>query len=468
MNPTSITRERIHQEIAEQQIQFVRLETEDINSVSRGILVDADYFLGNLKEGFSFPLGGLGCIDFDGKPVHNYILDEGTNYSNGALYPDLSTFKKLPWKDNTASVLCDMSTTFGDLSTSHCHTRSICKQQFEKLKQLGYDLKSAFEYEFYVVNRETLQPIDARDNYAATLFNEEGSKISCQIMDSLKKIGVFPEKFHMECAPSMYEITVKPSFGVKGSDDAIRYRSTVKEICRTEGVEALFMTTPFKYEYRTNGQLNHSLWSLTDNANVFYDAANPRELSEKGKNWLAGLKAHSKALTCLALPTYNCYQCFLNQEEGFDTGPMLSMNNAWGYDNRTVAYRAKIINETSSYIEYRVPGSAVNPYLVTAGLLIAGMDGLKRNLQLTDPPYDGIITEEPKCSPYFDIPKTLNEALSCLQEDSLFVKELGNEFIEAFITMKKNEIQRNEEMKRMSDDDEEVVWKFYRNYYQIL
>ncbi|XP_066911224.1 lengsin-like [Clytia hemisphaerica] len=469
MDLTPKTGESLRQQVTEKQIQLVRLETEDINSVSRGILLDVDYFMENIKEGFSFPLGAIGCIDFDGQPVHNYPLDESTNYSNGALYPDVSTFQNLPWKSGTASVLCHLSTTPGNLNASSYHTRSICKQQFEKLNRLGFDLKSAFEYEFYVVDKETLKPVDTKDNYAATLFNEKGSKISSRIMESLKKIGVCPEKFHMECAPSMFEITVKPSFGIKGADDAIRYRSTVKEICRDERVEALFMTTPFKYEYRSNGQLNHSLWNLTEKTNVFYDAANPTQLSEKGQNWLAGLKAHSKALTCLALPTYNCYQCFLNQEEGFDTGPMLSMNNAWGYDNRTVAHRVKILNESSSYIEYRVPGSAVNPYLITAGLLIAGMDGLKRNLQLTDPPYvGGIYRNEPDCSPYFDIPKTLDEALRCLQEDELFVKELGEEFIEVFVTLKKNEIQRIEEMKKISASDDEILWKLYRNYYQIL
>eukprot|EP00111_Clytia_hemisphaerica_P023483 TCONS_00069189-protein len=453
----------ISESITKEQIHFVRLETEDINSVSRGVLLDADYFLENAKEGFGFPLGLIGCIDFDGKHVSNKILDLGTIYGNGALYPDLSTFKKLPWRTNVASAICDLSTTFGDLNTSNFHTRSICKQQFRKLNQLGFDLKSASEYEYYVVNKETLKPLDETDNFVSTLFNEEKFGIASQIMYSLKKIGVFPEKFHMECAPSMFEITFKPSFGIKGPDNAIRYRSTVKEVCRKEGVEALFMTTPFKDEYKSTSNFNHSLWSLTEKTNVFYDAANSHKLSEKGQNWLAGLKAHSKALLCLAMPTYNCYHHF--QEE---FKPMMGMNTAWGYDNRTAGYRVKVINEKSTLIEHRQPTSAVNPYLYTAGLLIAGMDGLKRGLQLTDPPHDGIVDNEPECSPYFDIPKTLDEALRCFQEDELFVKEFGEEFIEVYVTLKKNEIQRVEEMKKLSNGDEKLLWKLYTKYYQTL
>uniref|UniRef100_A0A7M5XC28 Lengsin n=1 Tax=Clytia hemisphaerica TaxID=252671 RepID=A0A7M5XC28_9CNID len=300
MDTTKKTKEEFCQEIsksiAEEKIQFVRLEVEDINSISRGVLLHVDYFMENIKEGFSFPLGPIGCVDFDGKYVSNTVLDEGTNFGNGALYPDLSTFQKLPWKSGTASVLCDLSTTLSDLNAASIHTRSICKQQFEKLNQLGFTMKSAFEYEFSVVDRETLQLLDATDNYAATLYNEKGFGVGSRIMDSMNKIGIFPEKFHMEFAPSVYEITMKPSFGLKGSDDAIRYRSIVKEICRDEGVEALFMTTPFINGFHSNGQLNHSLWNLTEKTNVFYDSANPGQLSEKGKSWLAGLKAHSKAL----------------------------------------------------------------------------------------------------------------------------------------------------------------------------
>eukprot|EP00111_Clytia_hemisphaerica_P012873 TCONS_00037852-protein len=471
METTRKTKEDFCQEISksitEEKIQFVRLEIEDINSISRGILLDVDYFIENIKYGFGFPLGLIGGIDFDGKIVNNSVLVEGTNFSNGALYPDLSTFQNLPWKSSTASVLCDLSTTLGNLNAASYHTRSICKKQFEKLNQLGFEVKSAFEYEFCVVDRETLQLLDATDNCMATLYNEKGFSVGSRIMDSMKKIGIFPEKFHMEGGPSIYEITMKPSFGIKGIDNAMRYRSTVKEICRLEGVEALFMTQPFKNHYRSCVQLNHSLWNLTEKTNVFYDAANPGHLSEKGKNWLAGLKAHSKALTCLMMPTYNCYSYFQFPKEDY-FNPMSSMDNAWGYDNRTVALRVKILNENSSYIEYRPPGCAVNPYLITSGLLIAGMDGLKRNLQLTDPPYVGGIYNEPDCSPYFDIPKTLDEALRCLQEDELFVKELGEEFIEVFVALKKNEIQRIEEMKKISAGDDEILWKLYRKYYQIL
>ena len=453
---------RVQQIIKDENIKFVRIEVEDMNGISRGTIVDIDHFVKYIEDGFSFPVGVIGGIDFDGKGVSNYLLDEKTNYSNGVLHPDLNTFSKIPWKNNTGSVICDLASSYHEDKCSIFHTRSICKRQLVDLTKLGYDLKTSFEYEFYVVDKDSLVPIDAEENYASTYFNAKSSDLACEIMTNLKEYDIKPEKFHVECAPSMHEITMVPYFGIKGPDSAMRFRSTAKEICLRKDIHALFMTNPYKYEYRSNGQLNHSLWDVNHEKNIFYESLN--KLSPIGKNWLAGLKAHSKALACLALPTYNCYQCFRNQDEGFDTGPMLSMNSAWGYENRTVGFRVKVMNPTASYIEYRVPGAAVNPYLVEAGLLIAGTDGIKRNLCLEDEPYDGIMTKEPTSSSFFDLPRSLEEALCDLQSDSLFVEQLGKDFIEAFITLKKNEI---ETIKKHSGSEEEL-WKFQLQYYKII
>ena len=448
-------------------IQFVRLEIEDMNGISRGVLLDVDHFLENIQEGFSFPFGGVGCIDFDGKGVHNDLLDEKINFSNGVLYPDLETFRKIPWKMNTASVICDLTHAhYVDKNVKNClslfHTRLICKRQLASLKNLGFALKSSLEYEFYIADRKSLLPIDNEENYSSTFFNEKSSNLAIAIMSNLKKYQIDPEKFHMECAPSMHEITIKPYFGIKSADNSMRFRSTVKETCLQNNVHALFMTNPYKYEYRSNGQFNHSLWDGERNINMFFGSL--RNLSPVGKNWLAGLRTHSKALACLALTTYNCYQCFRNQDEGFDTGPMLSMNSAWGYNNRTVGFRVQASNPKASYIEYRIPGAAVNPYLMMAGILIAGMDGIKRSLALEDAPFDGNISKASPSSPYFDIPRCLADAVGALQDDCLFVKELGEDFIEAFVTLKKNEIER---IKKHSDNEEEL-WKFQLQYYKHI
>jgi len=93
--------------------------------------------------------------------------------------------------------------------------------------------------------------------------------------------------------------------------------------------------------------------------------------------------------------------------------------NSWGYDNRTVGFRVKNSSPGGTYIENRIPGASSNPYLVTM-------------------------------------------ALQCLQEDELFVRELGDVFMKAFVESKKDEIER--EKKR----SEENKWEWYREFYKML
>ena len=456
-------KDRVQQIIKDENIKFVRVEVEDMNGISRGTIVDIDHFIKKIDTGFSLPYFLIGSITFDGRIISNPIMGEKVNFSDGVLYPDLETFQKVPWKNDTASVICNYSLLSydGDRKPSPFHTRSICKRQLVELNKLGYDLMTSLEYEFYITDKDSLMPIDKDENYLSAFFNAKSSDLACEIMTNLKEYNIKPEKFHMECATSMHEITIVPYFGIKGPDSAMRFRSTAKEVCLEKDLHALFMTAPYPKKEYLNGQLNHSLWDIKHEMSMFYEA--PRKLSKIGRSWLAGLKAHSKALACLALPTSNCYESYNAFPKEDD--PMLAINNGWGYDNRTVGFRAKIESQKTSYIEYRVPGAAVNPYLLMAGVLIAGIDGIKRNLELDDKAYEGsIMMKEPSTSPYFDLPRSLEEAIGDLQSDSLFVEQLGKDFIEAFVTLKKNEI---ETIKKHSGSEEEY-WRFQLQYYKNI
>ena len=56
----------------------------------------------------------------------------------------------------------------------------------------------------------------------------------------------------------------------------------------------------------------------------------------------------------------------------------------------------------------------------------------------------------------------------CLQEDTLFVEEFGNDFMEVFVTLKKSEIKGMEEIKVKASRDEKELGKMIREFYQIL
>ena len=87
----------------------------------------------------------------------------------------------------------------------------------------------------------------------------------------------------------------------------------------------------------------------------------------------------------------------------------------------------------STYLENRSPGAAMNPYLGLAGMVAAGMDGIRNELELP--------AEGPHENAYGKLPGSLGEALTALEDDKAMVEFLGHEFVSWFTGVKRDEIK---------------------------
>ena len=434
------TMEKVYDTINFHNVKYVRLETEDFNGIPRGLSLDVDYFMSRFKKGIPFPR--ILVMEVDGGIVPDSQI---SLYDNAILYPDPETFIALPWVDNVASVLCDFKAKDG--TPLPYVPRNICKNQIARLEEIGYHMLSAYEYEFYVLNKDTLKPISDVKNIGSSLLQHKNSKHAYQIMDNLKKIGITPEKFHMECDPSAHELTMGPCVGIKGPDSAMRYKTTVKETCFQYDLTALFMSRPLSTMSGSSAHFNASLWDVNDEVNAFYDANKANNLSDIALNWIGGLQEHYQALTCLACPTYNCYERLALE--------FVPKNDTWGIDNRLTSFRIRSGDSHDTCIETRLSGAATNPYLMTAAVIIAGIDGIKRNLQPTRPIP---ITEKPSAENGKKVVKTLKESIEALKNDELFAEQFGSTFVSEFARMKEFEIKR-------ANENKERLWDWYMEYY---
>ena len=86
----------------------------------------------------------------------------------------------------------------------------------------------------------------------------------------------------------------------------------------------------------------------------------------------------------------------------------------------------------ATYLENRSPGAAMNPYLGLAGMVAAGIDGIRNKLELP--------AEGPSENAYGKLPGSLEEALIALENDQMMVELLGDEFVTWFAGVKRNEI----------------------------
>lgn len=175
------------------------------------------------------------------------------------------------------------------------------------------------------------------------------------------------------------------------------------------------------------------------------DDTDPDNMSKAARHWLAGLLHHAPALTALCCPTLNCYRRLFS-------GPTPS-KITWGVDDRRGVFRVHNA-KNNVYIENRLASAPCSPYLAIAGTVAAGLDGLKRELDL---PEAGVAGKAE------DLPKTLADALDALEKDEDLRSLLGERFVQVYLKAKREyEVQR---YVAANLDTEEKQMEFERNMY---
>jgi glutamine synthetase len=137
------------------------------------------------------------------------------------------------------------------------------------------------------------------------------------------------------------------------------------------------------------------------------------------------------ALAALASPTINCYKRY----KQWSFAPT---NATWAFENRTVAIRVKGLKGEGAHLENRIPGGASNPYLVMAGVLAAGIDGIRNKIE----PPEQIRGIAYGLEGVENLPSGLPEALAALEANQPFKELLGAEFMQLYLAVKRHEINK--------------------------
>lgn len=417
----------LEKRLAADGVEFVRFEQTDTHGISRSKTVPTRHFREFAERGLNFLLGQLG---FDAQagvaPGTGYLEELG--FPDSRLFPDFSTYTVLPWADKTARVLCEPR--FQDGRPALAAPRTVARKLLGELEALGYRLFSGYEYEFYLVDRETRQPPFPGIQIFATLRNNFDESLVHQILRGMSAVGVDIITSNAEYGPGQMEINFAPASGIAAADQAFTFKNGVKEIAQRNGWLASFMTKPHIDQSANGCHFHHSLIEVKTGRNAVNSGQVDR-LSDAGRWWLGGQIAHARALTALVAPTVNCAKRY----KLYSFAPT---NATWGVENRSVGFRLKNLGSASAHIENRLPGGGSNPYLVMAGVLAAGLDGLKNK---SEPP------AETKGLAYglqgaTDLPTRLEHALDALEADTAMRAALGEEFVKLFTAVKRHEIDK--------------------------
>ncbi|XP_062296297.1 lengsin [Scomber scombrus] len=421
--------EQIKQQIARENINFVRFEATDLHGVSRSKTVPVRFFHEKAVYGIPMPRSYL---ELTLSPKSNEVDHASTaNFSSDVLLiPDLSTFRVLPWAEQTARVICDPCTVTGSpLRTS---PRLIAKQLLGQLQSMGFSLHSSFTYECCVLGTPDRIGPKTLLFPATTLLSNHDLPFFQQLVDSMYCMGADIDSIASASGPGQMEIILRPEFGIAAADSAFTFRTGIKEMARKYSYIASFFTDDGLYNA---GVLAHSLWDANGRRSLFHSGEKAGEMSDIGRKWLAGLLTHSAALSCLMSPGLGCR----NHIAKTIKDPKRMLYATCGCNDNSSSFNIKCHGGRETHIDNKLGSAMANPYVVLAATVAAGLDGIRRNLSV-----ESGLTKAPTQQKEFAIPVKLDDALEALAEDHVIRSTLGEPFVQYFIAMKKFEIETQE------------------------
>jgi len=393
-----------------------------------------------------------GVPKLDGSSIRGFVE---IHESDLVLKPDPSTFAIIPWSPTemkTARILCDVHWGYAQGRLSR-DPRGIAQTAEKTVSDNGYNLSYwGPEVEFFVFDKVTWDvlspyqgigykiesreapwspsgltpPIRFKEGYfpAPPQDTLMGYRTECvKILE--ENFGIVVDAHHHEVATAgQCEIDLLRDTLVNMADSVMTYKFVTKSVAHQMGMVATMMPKPVFMDNASGMHVHVSLWK--DGENVFYDPKDTyAELSQLGRYFSGGLIEHGRSLSAITAPTTNSYKRLV---PGFEAPVYL----AWSRRNRSAAIRIPVYHKgrkaaAAKRVEYRPPDPSANPYLCFAAILAAGLDGIKKKIDIGDPVEEDIYKLTPERRRQLgikELPGSLKEALEELESDQEYLKPI--------------------------------------------
>jgi len=347
------------------------------------------------------------------------------------LIPDWSTLALLPWAPGHAQVMGDMR--MDGAAWEHC-PREYLRGQARQLAAAGFTARAAFENEFFLLRRTPAGLVAADDTvYAATGGMNLHQAFIAELTSALEALGLEPEFYYPESAPGQQEISIRHAEPLAAADRQIAYREAVRGVAARHDYVASFLPKVHEGSAGSGCHLNVSLWRAGESA--MGEPGHATGLSTVARRFIAGVLAHLPGLAAITVPSRNSYRRLLPH---FWAGAFA----VWGYDNREAAIRVTRGAAGATRFELKTCDATSNPYLALGATIAAGLDGLRRGLELppevtVDPGH--FTDDEHRRLGIEALPRSLGEALEALDKDAALRDSLGPARARAYLAVKRME-----------------------------
>ena len=441
----------------------------------RGVeLVDLKFVdLPGTWQHMTLPLGAIDADDFeaglgfDGSSIRGF---QEIHESDMLLLPDATTAFIDPYYHRTTlSLIC----AIGDpvLGEPYARDPRFVAQKAERhLVNTGIADVAYFgpEAEFFVFDHIAYEQVEHRafyevdsaegfwntgapsgtaPNQAYKLRQKEGyfpvppsdslANLRGEMVLTMESLGIRCEFHHHEVSSGgQGEIDMRFQPLLRMADQLMIYKYVVKNTAARAGKTATFMPKPIFEENGSGMHVHQSLWK--DGEPLMYGEGGYAHLSDLAKHYIGGLLAHASSLMAFCAPTTNSYRRLV---PGFEA----PVNLVYSARNRSACVRVPVYHEApkTKRVEFRSPDPTANPYLTFSAMMLAGLDGINRQLDPGDP-LDADIYELPEetLAKIDTVPSSLEGSLDALEADSDYLLQ-GDVFtpglLEAYIRYKRVE-----------------------------
>ncbi len=399
--------------------EFLRLVFSDLLGHMRSYEVGIDQLDDVLENG----------IVMDGSSVPGFA---SINDSDVLLLSSSATPTPQPWDPEAAFLLCRVYETSGKPHPRD--PRTILNKLISKASKRGFQLMIGSELEFFTIQRhsdDSIVPLDSGGYFSSRPIDSE-LDFRRDIIRTLNAVGIPTTSHHHEVARGQHEVGLQYTTASTAADNILLGRQIIMEMASMRGIDVTFMPKPFTDQNGSGLHLHQSIWETDGSRNLFASKGNGG-LSPMAINYVAGLLEHASSLIALLAPTVNSYKRLV---PGFEAPTRI----AWGYRNRSTMIRVPHFNgsERAARIELRCPDTTISPHLAIAAILAAGLDGIKRTLEPSEPTTTNLYKS---ASDVESLPGSLRDSLALLKESHFMRKELGDSLVDTLVSIRMHEWQ---------------------------
>ena len=342
--------------------------------------------------------------------------------------PDPDSLIQLPWKPEVGWVAADL--WMGGQPVAQA-PRGVLKRQIAAAKDKGLAMKTGVECEFFLLEAGAHAIADGADRATKSCYDQGALMrrydIISEICDAMQTLGWGPYQNDHEDANGQFEMNWEYDALVTADRHAF-FKYMVKSIAENHGLRATFMPKPFANLTGSGCHAHVSVWR--EGRNLFEDPEDELGISATCRHFMGGVLRHAEGLAALTNPTVNSYKR-INGAVTLSGATWAPGSITWAGNNRTHMVRIP----DAGRFEIRLADGAVNPYLLQAGLLAAGLAGLAGSAD-PGPPLDINMYTHGGSVQARRLPANLLDALRAFEADETLRSTLGESFATAYLRLK--------------------------------